>query len=375
METSGRSVAIPVAEPVLGGREREYVFECLESGWISGSGRFVTEFEKQFASFCGVRHAIAVANGTVALHVALAAMGVGPGDEVIVPDLTYIASANTVAYCGARVVLADVQPDTWCLDPEDVARKITPATRAIMPVHLYGHPTDMQPLLDLAQRHSLKVVEDAAEAHGAEHRGARVGGLGDVATFSFYGNKIITTGEGGMVTTNDDELAARVRLLKGQGMDPDRRYWFPVVGFNYRMTNIQAAIGLAQLERIGWLVERRRAVAAVYRAHLCASALTLPREAAWARNVYWLYSVLVPADADRDAVMADLARAGIETRPFFVPLHALPPYLESDGDDRYPVSAALGARGISLPSSASLTEDDMAHICRSLLASLAARST
>jgi perosamine synthetase len=372
--TSGRRVPIPVAEPVLRGRERDYVLECLESGWISGSGRFVTEFESQFASFCGVQHAIAVANGTVALHVALAALGVGPGDEVIVPDMTYIASANTVAYCGARVVLADVQPDTWCLDVEDVARKITPATRAIMPVHLYGHPTDMQPLLDLARRHALAVIEDAAEAHGAEYRQARVGGLGDLGTFSFYGNKIITTGEGGMVTTNDADLAARVRLLKGQGMDPQRRYWFPVVGFNYRMTNIQAAIGLAQLERVDWLIERRREVAAQYRSHLCSSALTLPQEAAWARNVYWLYSVLVPADVDRDGVMADMARAGIETRPFFVPLHALPPYREPDGDQQYPVSTALGARGISLPSSASLTEDQVACICRSLLASLAARA-
>jgi perosamine synthetase len=364
---------IPVAEPVLGAREREYVLECLETGWISGSGRFVDEFEREFARFCGVRNAVSVANGTVALHVVLVALGIGPGDEVIVPDFTYIASANAVTYCGARVVLADITPDTWCLDLADVARKVTPATRAIMAVHLYGHPVDLDPLLETARRHNLHVVEDAAEAHGAEYKGRRVGGLGTVATFSFYGNKIITTGEGGMVTTNDDELAARIRMLKGQGMDPNQRYWFPMVGFNYRMTNVQAAIGLAQLERVDWFIDRRREVAQTYEHYLKDAGVVLPHQHEWARSVFWLYGVCLPQEVDREAVMHDLALAGIETRPFFVPMHACPPYLEADGDTRYPVSATVGRRGISLPSSATLTDEDIAMISTALKESIERR--
>ncbi|HLZ30438.1 MAG TPA: DegT/DnrJ/EryC1/StrS family aminotransferase [Chloroflexota bacterium] len=362
---------IPVAEPILGQREREYVLECLDTGWISGSGRFVDEFEREFARFCGVRHAISVANGTVALHVVLVALGIGPGDEVIVPDFTYIASANAVTYCGARVVLADVTPDTWCLDLKDAARKVTPATRAVIAVHMYGHPVDMDRLDELAVRHKLHVVEDAAEAHGAEYKSRRVGGLGGVGTFSFYGNKIITTGEGGMITTNSDDLAARIRMLKGQGMDPKRRYWFPVVGFNYRMTNVQAAIGLAQLERVDWFIARRREVAAAYRHHLTGAGLVLPHQEEWARSVFWLYGVCVPEGVDRDLVMHDMALAGIETRPFFVPMHASPPYLETDGDVDYPVSAALGRSGVSLPSSATLTDEHVGIISRVLRESVA----
>jgi perosamine synthetase len=353
---------IPVAEPVLAGREKEYVWDCIETGWISGSGKYVDALEEQFAAFCGARHAVAVANGTVAIHVALLALGVGPGDEVIVPDLTYIASVNAVAYCGAKPVLADVDPVTWALDPRDVERKITPATKAIMPVHLYGHPADLDPLVALARGHGLAVLEDAAEAHGAEYKGRRVGGLTEAATFSFYGNKIITTGEGGMVTTNDDEVARRVRLLKGQGMDPQRRYWFPVVGYNYRLTNLQAAIGLAQFERIDWLIERRREVARWYDEALAGLPLVGQPPADWARNVYWLYSVCVPDGADRDALMAGLAEDGIETRPFFYPIHQLPPYAHCGTDADFPVTTRLGATGINLPSSAKLTRADIDFI-------------
>src|SRR4028118_1305803 len=238
VETRSRRF-IPVAETVLDGNEKNYVLDCLDTGWISGSGKYVDDFEREFAAFCGVEHAVSVSNGTAGLHVSLLAFGVGPGDEVIVPDLTYVASANAVTYCGARPVLADVDSLTWTLDPQDVARKISPATKAIMPVHLYGHPADLDPILELAHAHNLRVVEDAAEAHGAEYKGRLVGGLGDVGVFSFFGNKIITTGEGGMITTGDKKLAEKIRLLKGQGMDPARRYWFPIVGYNYRMTNTQ----------------------------------------------------------------------------------------------------------------------------------------
>jgi perosamine synthetase len=352
----------PVAEAILSGNEERYVLDCLETGWISGSGSYVRRFEEGFARFCGTRHAIAVANGTVALHLALVALGVGENDEIIVPDLTYIASANAVTYCGATTVLADIDPTTWTVDPADVARKITPATKAIMAVHVYGHPADMVPLWALAEQYGLYVVEDAAEAHGAEYRGQRTGGLGTLATFSFFGNKIITTGEGGMITTDDDDLADRIRLLRGQGMDPDRRYWFPIVGYNYRLTNIQAAIGVAQLERIDWFVERRRQVASWYAKYLAGTGLTLPVEANWAKNVFWLYSVCVAAGVDRDELMRQLAAEGIETRPFFHPLHRLPPYFDAHGDTTFPVTSDLANRGLNLPSSAKLDEDDVAQI-------------
>ena len=219
---------IPVAAPVLGGREREYVLDCLDTTWISSTGKYVTAFEEGFAEFCGVPHAVACCNGTVAVHLALLAAGVGPGDEVIVPTLTYVASVNPVVYAGATPVFVDAEPATWNMDPAAVAAAVTARTKAIVAVHLYGHPADMDPILATAREHGIFVVEDAAEAHGAEYKGRRAGGLGDVATFSFYGNKIITTGEGGMVTTDDEALAARIRQLRGQGQDPERRYWFPV---------------------------------------------------------------------------------------------------------------------------------------------------
>jgi perosamine synthetase len=352
-----------VADAILDGNEKTYVLDCLNTGWISGSGPYVRRFEERFADYCGCRHAVAVANGTVALHLALVALSVGPGDEVIVPDLTYIASANAVNYCGAIPVFADVTTDTWTIDPIDVARKITPATRVVMAVHLYGHPAEIDPLHALTQQHDLVLMEDAAEAHGAEYRGRRTGALGTLATFSFFGNKIITTGEGGMVTTDDDDLAQQMRLLRGQGMDPARRYWFPVVGYNYRLTNVQAAIGLAQLERIEWFVERRRQVAAWYQEHLADSDLTLPGEASWAKNVFWLYSVCVPAGIDRDELILQLDRDGIESRPFFHPLHRLPPYFDASGDDAFPISTDLARRGLSLPSAALLDELDVAYIC------------
>jgi perosamine synthetase len=366
----GRREFIPVAETVLDGNEKKYVLDCLDTGWISGSGKYVDDFEKEFAAFCGVEHAVSLANGTAALHVALLALGVAPGDEVIVPDLTYVASANAVTYCGAKPVLADVDLSTWTLDPQDVARKITPATKAIMPVHLYGHPADIDPILELASAHHLRVVEDAAEAHGAEYKGRRVGGLGDAGVFSFFGNKIITTGEGGMITTNDKALADKIRLLKGQGMDPARRYWFPIVGYNYRMTNIQAAIGLAQLERIDWFIERKRDIAALYDEALRSLPLLTSHEADWAKSVCWLYSICLPEEYDRDRIMARLLDQGIETRPFFHPMHHLPPYYRRDGDSAFPVTTNLAARGINLPSSALLTREDIAYITSALRACL-----
>lgn len=352
---------IPLAEPVLTGNEKKYLQDCLDTGWISGSGKYVDAFEDGFAAFCGAAHGVAIVNGTAALHVALLALGIGPGDEVIVPDLTYIASANAVTYCGARPVFADVDPRTWTLNPLDVARKISPRTRAIMPVHLYGHPVDMDCILDLARAHNLYVVEDAAEAHGAEYKGRRVGTLGDVGVFSFYGNKIITTGEGGMIVTNNNALADRSRLLKGQGMDPEHRYWFPIIGYNYRMTNMQAAIGLAQLERIEWFIERRREVARWYDMALSSLPVLKPVEACWAKNSYWLYSICVDEEIDRDLLMSHLLEQGVETRPFFYPMHKMPPYRDTV-QEALPVATGLASQGLSLPSSANLTEEDIAYV-------------
>lgn len=362
---------IPVAAPALIGREAEYVLECVQSTWISSSGRFITDFEKAFAEFCGVRHAVAVNNGTTALHLALVAMGVGPGDEVIVPDLTYIASANAVRYCGATPVFADNERRTFNLDPVAFEARITPRTKAVMPVHLYGHPVDMEPIVELARASGIHVIEDAAEAVGATYRGRRVGGLGDCATFSFFGNKIITTGEGGMVTTDDDGLAERLRLFRNQGMDPNRRYWFPVIGFNYRMTNIAAAIGLAQLERIDEHLEARRRVARGYASRLAhlQDALILPAAENWAGHVYWMYTVMLKGDADRDAVMAAMAKEGIETRPVFHPMHTLPPYLEPDGC--YPNADWCSGRGINLPTFAGLTDADLDRVAAALERALA----
>ncbi|MEI7880134.1 MAG: DegT/DnrJ/EryC1/StrS family aminotransferase [bacterium] len=367
---SNKKHSIPVAAPALVGREKEYVLDCLETNWISSTGQYIGRFERAFAEFCGMPHAMSCSNGTVALHLALLALDIKPGDEVIVPTLTYVATANAVAYCGATPVFVDAETETWNLDPAQIAAKITPRTRGIIVVHVYGHPADMDPILVLAQQHGLFVIEDAAEAHGARYKGRIAGSMGHISTFSFYGNKIITTGEGGMVVTADAELARKVRLLKGQGMDPNRRYWFPVTGYNYRMTNIAAAIGLGQLERISWHLSRRREIAAGYTQRLShCPQLLLPPEKEWAHNAYWIYSVVLTDTCvmSRDDVMAHLAADGIETRPFFVPMHSLPMFATLARGEKFPVADRLAARGINLPSSASLSEEDQTFVCERLL--------
>lgn len=363
---------ISVAQPKLAGNEKKYVLDCLDTNWISSNGKYIGEFETRFAEFCGVKHAIATNNGTTALHLALVALGLEPGDEVIVPTVTYIATANAVRYCGATPVLVDVGASTLNIDPAAIEAKITPRTRGIIPVHLYGHPADMDAINEIASRHGLWVVEDAAEAHGAEVRGRRVGGLGTCATFSFFGNKIITTGEGGMVTTNDDELAEKLRLFRGQGMDPKRRYWFPVVGYNYRMTNIQAALGLAQLEGIDEALRQRDTLARWYDAALAELRewIILPSQEAWGKEVYWMYNIFLRQgdQQQRDAVMQALDEAGIETRPVFYPMHVMPPYRE---DANYPVADQWSQRGINLPTHQDLTQDDVRRIADSLAKALA----
>jgi perosamine synthetase len=359
---------IPVFAPWLSENARRYVLDCVDSGWISSLGQYVGRFERDFAAFCEARHAVATSNGTTALHLCLATLGIGPGDEVLVPDLTFVSTANVVRYTGATPVLVDADPRTWGMDPADARRKLSARTRAVIPVHLYGHPVDLDPLLALAAERGLHIVEDAAEAHGARYKGRRVGALGRIGAFSFYGNKIITTGEGGMVVTNDPALAERAAFLRDHAMDPHRRYYHPEIGFNYRMTNIQAAIGCAQLEQADAILARRKVIAAAYEAGLAGvPGLTPPPAEPWAESVYWMYSVVVePAfGPSREAVMAGLRARGVDSRPFFVPLHELPPYRL---DAPFPVATSLGARGINLPSGTGLHPEEIATVCEALRA-------
>jgi perosamine synthetase len=361
------AVRYPVAHPDISQLEIDAAAETVRSTWISSIGPRLEEFEATFAEACGVEHAIAVANGTVALHVALEALGIGPGDEVIVPSLTYIATANTVRYTGASPVFADVSRDTWCLDPDHVASLVSPRTAAIVAVHLYGHPADMDALGEIARAHGLALLEDAAEAPFATYRGRPTGGLGTVAGFSFFGNKIITSGEGGAVTTNDSGLAARLRLLRGQGMDPDRRYFFPVVGYNYRLTNLAASILCAQMARKGELLLKRDQLFAAYDSAFAEMEAIEPQPIApWATRAPWLYTVLIrDGGMDRDVVMSRLGVDGVDSRPMFIPLHTLPPYLNS-AQAPLPVTEDLASRGLSLPTSSVWGADDAREIARRL---------
>jgi perosamine synthetase len=362
---------ISVAHPVLGGREKEYVLDCLETSWISSIGKYIGRFEESFADFCGAEYAVSCSTGTAALHIALLALGVQEGDEVIVPTLTYVATANAVRYCGATPVFVDSEPATMNLDPLRVAEKITERTKGIIAVHLYGHPADMDPILALGRAYHLFVLEDAAEAPGALYKNRQVGSIGEAATFSFFGNKIVTTGEGGMVTTNNRKLGEKMRLLKGQGMDPNRRYWFPIIGYNYRMTNIQAAIGLAQLEQIDEHLARRQKIAGWYGTELSPlrGMLTLPSVQPWASHAFWSYPIVLKENRPMSSdLMLSLAADGIETRPVFIPVHSMPPYAKEG--EMHPVAEYLGRKGISLPMHGLLTESDVEYIAQRLAAHL-----
>lgn len=359
---------IPFARPDLSQLEERYLLEAFRSSWISSSGPFVDRFEKEFAALCGTRISLSVANGTAALHLALLAMGVGADDEVVVPALTYVATANAVRYTGAEPVFVDVDPETWCLDPKLLEAAISPRTRGIIAVHLYGHPADMDAIEQVAARHGLWVIEDAAEAHTARYKGRPVGSLARAATFSFYGNKIFSCGEGGAVTTDEAELAARMRLLRGQGMDPERRYWFPVIGYNYRLSNLACAILCAQLERRDPILAKRRRIFALYREVLTeVPGIGLPPAAPWADPAPWVFSITVDERSyglSRDELAERLAAAGVETRPFFMPLHRLPPFRAESARRRQslPVSEWLGRCGLSLPVHGDLSEDDVHKI-------------
>ena len=353
-------VTIPVYQPDLSGNEKRYVLECLDSTWISSKGRFITEFEDQFAGFIGAKHAIGVCNGTVALHLALVTLGIGPGDEVIVPTLTYVAAVNAIAYTGATPVFVDSLPETWQMDPADVRRKLTPRTKGILAVHLYGHPCDMEALSALAREQDLFLIEDCAEAFGARFRGRHVGTFGNIACFSFFGNKTITTGEGGMVATDDKTLFERARHFKGQGLAEHREYWHDVIGYNYRITNICAAIGLAQLERAEEILARKRALAQAYREHLEGLPVQMLGESGDVRSSFWMISILVPTAADREPLRQHLAGQGIETRPLFYPVHTMPMYAARY--QRHPVAENLAWRGINLPSWPALSSAQVEQI-------------
>jgi perosamine synthetase len=352
----------PISRPSIGKLELELVTRAVESGWISSIGEFISRFEEEFAKFCGCRYAITVSNGTAAIHLALKALHIGEGDEVIVPDLSFIATANAVLTCGAKPVFADIDRETLCIDPASTAQKITSKTKAIMPVHLYGHPADMDEICSLARRHGVKVIEDAAEAHGAAIGSRRVGSLGDCGAFSFYANKILTTGEGGMITTNDPLIAERCRMLRDHAMSKQKRYWHEEPGYNYRMTNLQAAIGCGQMARSTELVQRRAKIFGWYKEFLDGvNGISLNRRAPWADPSYWMICAQFDAldEALRAILMSRLGEAGVDTRPYFYPMSDMPYFEKADT----PVTHEIYARGINLPTYFDLTAEDVNTIC------------
>jgi perosamine synthetase len=363
-----QKIKIPVCAPKIGDKEVKHVTRCIRSSWISSLSEDVAEFEKKFARYCGCKYGIATNSGTTALHLALATLGLKKADEVIIPTFTMIATANAVAYLGAKPVLVDVELKTWNMDVSKIEENITKHTKAIMPVHTYGHPVDMDPILEIAERYNLYVVEDAAEAHGAEYKDRRTGSMGDLSCFSFYANKIITTGEGGMIVTNNDELAEKAQWLRSHAFGRHGKHFYhEAMGFGYRMSALQAAFGLAQLERIDEFVSTRRNNAKLYNSLLSEldGKITLPPEAPWAKNVYWMYSILIQDDfgMTRDKLMKRLEFEGIETRTFFYPIHNQPIYAEQHQSKSFPVADELSRRGINLPSGNNLTAEEVTYVC------------
>jgi len=358
---------IPVNEPYIGGKELEYVTDCIKTGWISAYGKYVSEFEERFSDYIGVKYGVTTCNGTIALHLAVESLEIGKGDEVIIPTFTIISTALSLLYSGAKPVLVDSEPETWNMDVDQISEKITKKTKAIMPVHIYGHPVDMGPLMEIAEDHNLYIIEDAAEVHGALYKGKKVGGLGDVGCFSFFANKIITTGEGGMIVTDDKKIYERAITLKDLAHSKEKRFLHHLLGYNYRMTNLQAAVGLAQLENIEKLVEIKRKNATLYTKLLGdIVGLELPKEKPWAKNVYWMYALTVNDEfgIDRDELQRRLLEMGVDTRTFFIPMHMQPVLLERGlfKGDYYPVAEDIAERGFYLPSGLALTEEQIYYV-------------
>lgn len=360
---------IPVCEPLIEGNEEKYVVNCIKSNWISSAGPYVTKFEEKFAAACRARYGVTCSSGTSALHMALAAINIGKDDEVIIPTFTMVSTAFAVTYTGAKIILVDSELKTWNIDCSQIEKKITKKTKAIIPVHTYGHPADMDNILKIARRHKLFVIEDAAEAHGAEYKGKKAGGIGDIGVFSFYANKIITTGEGGMLVTNNRQIAERARRLRDVSFSDDRHFYHRRLGFNYRMTNLQAAVGLAQVERFDKLVRRRRENGMLYASLLEGiKGLTLMPEARWAKSVYWMYSILVEDNfpITRDQLRKRLADNGIETRSFFIPMHLQPLYRDGFRNEKFSVAEDLCRKGLYLPSATGLSHKDIEFIVKNI---------
>jgi perosamine synthetase len=363
---------IPVCVPLLKGKELEYLKDCIDTNWISSKGHYVDEFEKKFSEYCNCKYGVTTTNGTSSIHLALESIGL-KGDEVIVPAFTMISSVFPIIYCGAKPVLVDADPETWTIDVNNIEEAISEKTKAIIPVHMYGHPCNMDPILKIAKKHGLFVVEDAAEAHGAEYKGQKTGGMGDVGCFSFYANKIITCGEGGMMVTNDEAIATHAMSLKNLSFEggKGRGYLHSEVGYNYRLTNLQAAVGLAQFEHIDEFVNLRRDNAKIYGEFLRKiSGLTLPVEKEWSKNVYWMYSIMVEPEfgVSRDELMVELAKRGVETRPFFSSMNEQPVFrnMHLFEGEKYPVAENLSRKGLYLPSSSGLKREEIQFVCESI---------
>lgn len=364
---------IPVNTPLLDGNEKRYLEQCIDSGWISSEGPFVKEFEDKFAARMGRKHGIAVCNGTAAIDAAVEALGIGPGDEVILPTFTIISCVLQIVRSGATPVLVDADPLTWNMDVTQLEAKVTPRTKAIMVVHIYGLPVDMDPVLDIAKRHGLKIIEDAAEVIGQTYRGKPCGSFGEVSTVSFYPNKHVTTGEGGMILTDDDELAETCRSLRNLCFQPRRRFVHERLGWNLRMTNLQAALGLAQLERLDEFIEKKRWIGQRYNKLLAGlQGVQLPLPATdYAENIYWVYGLVLDESLGFNAqeAIVRLVKVGVGCRPFFYPLHQQPVLREMvffEGET-YPVAEGLGERGLYLPSGLALTEGQTTSVAEKLL--------
>lgn len=357
---------ISLAQPQLTGNEYRYLMDAFLSTWISSTGKYVTRFEESFSEYCGVRYGVATSNGTAALHLALLALGIGVGDEVIVPDMTFAATINAVLYTGAIPVIVDIEEDSWCISPDEIERAVTERTKAIIPVHIYGQPCDMEKICNIAQKHGLYIVEDCAEAHGAEWNGKKVGSFGDISCFSFFGNKVVTTGEGGMCITDNEELAEKMKVYRDHGMRKDRRYYHEVVGYNYRMTNLQAAIGTAQIERIDEILMWRRQLEEGYRQILKeVRGVSLQRDDLPKRKkITWLVSVLVEKDR-RDTILMHLKEKGIDTRTFFIPLSDMDIY-KPYAFSKCVNSQKIAVRGLNLPTTAEITQQTMEMIAACL---------
>lgn len=361
---------ISIAQPSFLGNEKKYLLETIESGWISSIGTYIESFEKEFARYHGVKNAIATHNGTIALHLALIALGTSEGDEVIVPDLTFVATSNSVRYCNAIPVLTDVCLDDWNISPEEIRNNITPATKTLIPVHLYGNPARIEEIMQIARDKNLTVIEDCAEAPGAMVNDKKVGTFGDIGCFSFFGNKVITTGEGGMCITNNDELAERMRILRDHGMNRQKKYWYDHLGYNYRMTNMQAAIGLAQLEQLDDLLVVRDNIYMAYKMAFSSQSRFRVQETHGQRNINWMFTLRITGitEEQRDAIMQELRENKIDTRPVFYPIHTMLFY----HDAKYyrtinHNTLAISYEGISLPTYVGLTEEDIMYISCSLI--------